>query len=485
MDGGHSVTSNKKKAMNGGKWITLSTVISTVFQFVQIAILARLLAPSDFGVVSISNLIIGFFGVFANLGFSNSIIYKQESDRTVLSTLYWLNMLVGVVIFVVIQFSAPAIVSFYGEPKLERVLQFSSWYFLIVYLGQLYMFLLEKELRFKSVATVDIVGTIIGSVTTITLAYSGFEELSLIIGQLVSQTVKSALQIMLGWPLFKPAFRFAIGKIQEHLRFGIFNLGDGVLGFVQSNADNFFIGSILGVKMLGYYTLAYQLAIFPIIRLNPIILQVAYPILAKMQNDNEGLKRAYLKILDVLAFCNLPLLAGLFITAESVVPLIYGPNWGETTHLIQIFVFVGLFSCLGHPLFTLAFTKGKPNLLFYLNLVTLLVKVPMVYVMGHAYGITGIAISFVLVTLFNLVLNFWLVHYLVGDFLSLFLKSFIQPVFFCVVMVAVIALYKSVIGYEGIVHTIAQIALGGATYVGLTLAFKLSFTELKALREVV
>lgn len=477
--------SNKQKAMNGGKWITISTVISTVFQFVQVAVLARLLAPADFGVVGVSNLIIGFFGVFANLGFSNSIIYKQENDRTVLSTLYWLNMLVGVFIFVVIQFTAPAIVSFYSEPKLERVLQLSSGYFLIVYVGQLYMFLLEKELRFKSVATIDITGTIVGTITTVVLAYNGFEELSLIIGQLVSQTIKSSLQIILGRPLFKPAFRFAISKVQEHLRFGVFNLGDGILGFVQSNADNFFIGSILGVKMLGYYTLAYQLAVFPIIRLNPIILQVAYPILAKMQDDNEGLKRAYLKILDVLAFCNLPLLAGLFITAESVVPLIYGPNWSETTHLIQIFVFVGLFSCLGHPLFTLAFTKGKPNLLFYLNLATLVVKIPLVYIMGHAYGITGIALSFVLVTVFNLVLNFWVVHYLVGDFLSLFLKNFIQPLFFCVVMVAVIAVYKSVIGYEGLIHTVMQIALGGATYVGLTLAFKMSFTELKSLREAI
>lgn len=477
--------SNKQKAMNGGKWITISTVISTVFQFVQVAVLARLLAPADFGVVGVSNLIIGFFGVFANLGFSNSIIYKQESNRTVLSTLYWLNMLVGVFIFVVIQFTAPAIVSFYSEPKLERVLQLSSCYFLIVYFGQLYMFLLEKELRFKSVAAIDITGTVIGTISTVGLAYNGFEELSLIIGQLVSQTIKSALQIILGRPLFVPAFRFTINKVQEHLRFGIFNLGDGILGFVQSNADNFFIGSILGVKMLGYYTLAYQLAVFPIIRLNPIILQVAYPILAKMQDDNEGLKRAYLKILDVLTFCNLPLLAGLFITAESLVPLIYGPNWSETTHLIQIFVFVGLFSCLGHPLFTLAFTKGKPNLLFYLNLATLVVKIPLVYFIGNAYGITGIALSFVLVTLFNLVLNFWVVHFLVGDFLNLFLKNFIQPLLFCVVMVAVIALYKSVIGHEGIIHTSMQIALGGATYVGLTLAFKLSFTELKALREVV
>jgi lipopolysaccharide exporter len=474
--------SNKAKAVSGGKWITLSTSVSIVVQFAQVAMLARLLDPSDFGVVAISNLIIGFFVTFANLGFANSIIYKQESDRTVLSTLYWLNMLVGVAIFFIIQLSTPAIVAFYKEPKLERVLHLSSFYFLIVYVGQLYMFLLEKELRFKSVATVDIGGTVLGAIATVILAYSGFAELSLIAGQLVSQTVKSTLQVWLGWSLFRPMLRFRFTQIREHLRFGIFNLADGILGYVQSNADNFFIGSILGAKMLGYYQLAYQLAVFPIIRLNPIILQVAFPILAKMQHDNEALKRAYLKILDALSFTNLPLLAGLFITAYSVVPLLYGPGWEESARLVQVFVFVGLFSCLGHPLFTLAFTKGKPNLLFYLNVATLVVKIPLVYVMGTYYGVDGIAIAFVLATALNMAGNFWLVHYLVGDFMGAFLKAFVQPLCFALVMVGVIVIYQNVIGRDGLIHALAQVGIGGAVFVGLTLAFKMSFSEIKALR---
>ena len=179
--------------MNGGKWITVSTAISTLFQFLQVAVLARLLDPSDFGIVSISNLIITFFQIFSNLGFSNSIIYKQENDRNILSTLYFLNLIVGFVIFIVIHISSPFIISFYHEPKLEQVLYFSSFYFMIAYFGQLYMFLLEKELRFKSVAMLDIAGTVIGSFVTVTLAYNGYRELSLIIGSLVMQVVKSAI----------------------------------------------------------------------------------------------------------------------------------------------------------------------------------------------------------------------------------------------------------------------------------------------------
>ncbi|WP_026308864.1 MOP flippase family protein [Spirosoma spitsbergense] len=475
--------SNTKQAMNGGKWITVSTVISTLFQFVQVAVLARLLNPADFGLVSVSSLIIAFFQVFANLGFSNSIIYKQESDRNVLSTLYYLNLAVGVLIFILIHLTAPYIISFYHEPKLAQVLDLSSYYFLIAYFGQIYMFLLEKELRFKSVAIIDITGTVMGSIVTVTLAFNDYHELSLIIGALVMQTVKSALQITFGFRFFVPRLFFNINNIKEHLRFGIYNMGDGFLGYIQSNTDNIFLGGMLGVKMLGYYTIAYQLCVFPIMKLNPIILQVAYPILARMKENTADLKKSYLKILDFISYCNLPLLAGLFITAGGVVPLIYGPGWEQTTELIRIFVFVGIFICLSHPLYTIAFTKGKPNLLFYLNLGTLIVKVPLVYVLGTYWGITGIATAFLLTTFLNMVVNFGMVHYLIGDFVGDFSRNIAKPIIFCLIMVGLISLYKLFVGESGLLNVLAEIGIGGAAYLLLTLTYKLSYAEINAYRQ--
>lgn len=469
--------------MNGGKWITVSTAISTGFQFVQVAILARLLAPADFGLVSVSNLILAFFQVFANLGFANSIIYKQESDRNVLSTLYILNLLVGLVIFVTIHATAPYIISFYKEPKLDQVLNLSSYYFLIVYFGQIYLFLLEKELRFKSVAIIDILGTVAGSIVTITLAYNDYRELSLIIGSLVMQTVKSGLQITFGLRFFVPKLVFNLRGIQDHLRFGIYNMGDGLLGYIQSNADNIFLGGMLGVKMLGYYTIAYQLCVFPIMKLNPIILQVAYPILAKMKENTASLRSSYLKILDFISYCNLPLLAGLFITADSVVPLIYGPGWEQTIELIRIFVFVGIFACLSHPLYTIAFTKGKPKLMFYLNLGTLIVKIPLVYLFGTYWGVTGIALAFLLTTFLNMLVNFSMVHYLIGSFLGEFLRTVAKPVLFCLIMVGLIVLYKLVAGQNDLINGLVEISLGGLTYGVLTLAYKISLSELNTYRQ--
>jgi lipopolysaccharide exporter len=477
--------SHKQEAISGGKWMSASTAISTVLQFGQVAILARLLEPSVFGIVSVSTLMIAFFNIFANLGFSNSIIYKQEEDRQVLSTIYLLNLILGLVIGVVVFFSWPLVVGYYKEPRLEQVIKLSSLYFIIVYVGQIYLFLLQKELRFKAVASIDITGTVVGTVVTVLLAYNGFAELSLIFGQLAQQTAKSILQMVYGSSLFSPTLKFDLNLIKDHLRFGLYNVGDGIVGFVQANSDNILVGGMLGVKQLGYYTLASQLAVFPIARLSPIVLQVAYPILARLKGDTGELKKSYLTILDLLSYVNLPLLAGLFITADSVVPLFYGPGWEPTIVLIRIFVFVSIFTFLINPLFTLAFSKGKPKLLFYLNLFTLFVKIPLVYFFAQYWGVVGIASAFLVATIANLLVNFRIVHSLIGPFLGEFLRNILKPALFCLLMVGAIAVYKSYADTVSVLNTSVQIAIGALIYCGLTIRYKYPLTDLKSLRKAV
>jgi lipopolysaccharide exporter len=477
--------SHKQEAISGGKWMSTSTAISTVLQFGQVAILARLLEPSVFGIVSVSTLMIAFFNIFANLGFSNSIIYKQEDDQRVLSTIYLLNLALGLLIGVIVFFSWPLVAAYYKEPRLEQVIKLSSLYFIIVYVGQIYLFLLQKELRFKAVASIDITGTITGTIVTVLLAYNGFAELSLIFGQLAQQLAKSVLQMVYGARLFSPTLTFDLSLIKEHLRFGLYNVGDGIVGFVQANSDNILVGGMLGVKQLGYYTLASQLAIFPIARLSPIVLQVAYPILARLKGDTGELKKSYLTILDLLSYINLPLLAGLFITADSVVPLFYGPGWEPTILLIRIFVFVSIFTFLINPLFTLAFSKGKPKLLLFLNVFTLVIKLPLVYFFAQQWGVAGIATAFLVATGANLLVNFRIVHSLIGPFFGEFARNMAKPVLFCLVMVGAIMLYKSFADTINVGNTAVQVVLGALIYGGLTIRYKYPVADLKALGKTV
>lgn len=475
--------SNKKLAISGAKWTTISTAINTILQFGQVAVLARLLEPSSFGIVSISTLVITFLGIFAHFGFSNSIVYKQESDNKVLSTIYYLNLMIGAVMFIIIYLGAPLLVWYYKEPKLEGVLHISAFYFPIIFFGQVYNILLEKELRFKALALTDIFCSILGTLVTVILAYNGFEAKALVYGLLGGQILKMLVQNIIGRKYFSPVLHFDLKKIKDHLKFGIYNVGDSLLGFANSNMDTILIGGLLGVKELGYYTIATQIAIYPVARICPIIVQICYPIMARMKENLDQLKGAYLKILDFLSYTNIPLLVGLFLMASNVIPLIYGPGWEATIPLIKIFVFTGISFCLQYPLSTIAYSTGKPNLLFYLNMATAIIKFPIIYFMAKQYGIMGIAIGFLITTFISLLLNFYLIKYMVGNFMNTFIQNISKPIMFSVAMCIVILIYKQFIGNEGLMHTLIQIALGGLVYVILTLKYKLSFVELKNLKK--
>jgi len=473
--------SNQKAAINGAKWTTTATVITTVLSFAQLAIIARVLDPSIFGLVSICSLVMNFFHIFANLGFTNSIISKQENDRKILSTIFYASVGLGVIMGVLIFFSSGFVVDYYHEPRLSYVIKVSSLGFPLIYTSQIYWNLLQKELEFKILAMIEVIGAVVSIFVTILLAYNNFQELSIIYSQLLIIAIKTVLYIFLGRKLFTPLFYFKLNEIKDHLRFGIYHLGEGILGFVNSNLENIVIGKAIGVKELGLYTIAYQLAVFPIYRLNPIIIQVSYPIMAKMR-DNEGLKRAYLKIVDFITFCNFPLLAGLFITSTSVVVLIYGNDYQASVPLVKIILFVSFLSCVTAPASSLAMSKNKPNVMFYLNLFSLVIKIPTLYFLSKYFGLIGIAYGYVLTSLIDTVVIFIIVDNLVGSFFKQFLDNIIKPVSFCLIMIGVISVYQYFIGNQGLVHLIIQVVIGGLIYVGLTLKYKLSIKEILELR---
>jgi len=474
--------SNQKEAINGAKWTTAATVINTALSFSQLAIIARFLEPSIFGLVSICTLVMNFFHIFANLGFTNSIISKQENDRKILSTIFFASVGLGLVMSTLMFFGSGLIADYYKEPRLIYVVRVTSLSFLLIYIGQIYWNLLQKELQFKTLASIDVICAIINITSTVLLAYNGFQELSIIYSQVLFLAIRTILYIFLGRKLFKPMFYFKVSEIKDHLRFGMYHLGEGVLQFINSNLENIVIGKAIGVKELGLYTIAYQLAIFPVYKLIPIIMQVSYPIMAKMK-DNDGLKRAYLKIVDFISCCNFPVLAGLFITSSSIVLLIYGNDYQGSIPLTKVIVFVSFLSCITAPASSLALSKNKPQMMFYISIFALAIKIPSLYLFSKYFGLMGIVYGYVLNSLIETILIFIIVDNLIGSFMKQFLYNIVKPVGFSIVMVAVVGAYQYFVGNHGVFHLAAQIILGGAVYGALILKYKLSISEILALKK--
>ncbi|MGB3081358.1 MAG: MOP flippase family protein, partial [Candidatus Omnitrophota bacterium] len=301
----------KEQAVSGVKWNGINAGIVATLQFVTLAILARLLVPTDFGLMGMVLVVIGFARLFADIGVSNAIIYRQDATRESLSSLYWLNILGGIAIFFIVCALTPLVVILYHEPRLSSLMYLLALTFLITPFGQQFQMLLQKELQFKQLARITIIAAAANSAVAIILAIGGMGVFSLIWGQLVGAFVRVLQLSFWGWRRWKPQWHFSRNSLKGYIGFGLYQLGERTVNYFNSNLDYLLIGILLGAKPLGYYTLAYNLILRPSLKINPIITRVAFPVFSKLQNDVVKLKKGYLKVLQVLSLVNFPLMVGL------------------------------------------------------------------------------------------------------------------------------------------------------------------------------
>jgi O-antigen/teichoic acid export membrane protein len=412
----------KQQAVSGVKWSGISMGVVTGLQFITLAVLARLLSPSDFGLMGMIMVVIGFAQLFADMGISNAIIYRQDTTREELSSLYWLNILAGIGVFLIVCLSTPLVVAFYHEPRLNKLLYLGALAFLITPFGQQFQILLQKGLQFRQLAIIEITGSCINAIAAITLALWGMGVLSLIWGQLAGTSLRVLLLSYWGWKSWRPRLHFSKQDLRRYISFGLYQMGDKAVNYFNSNLDYLLIGSMLGAKALGYYTLAYNLILRPSVMINPIITKVAFPVFSKIQNDTEKLKDSYLKVLQLLSAVNFPFIVGLAVVAPVAVPVIFGEAWLPSIILIQILSVVGLLRSTGNPVGSLLLAKGRADLGFKWNLGLMITQVPGLYLGIKLGGIVGMAIAFAILMCIYSALNYSvLIRTLLGSCLPKYL----------------------------------------------------------------
>lgn len=431
-------------------------------QFVTLVVLARLLSPSDFGLMGMIMVVIGFAQAFADMGISNAIIHRQDATRNQLSSLYWLNIIAGIIVFFVVCASAPLIVGFYHEPRLHNLLYLTAVIFLIIPFGQQFQILLQKELRFERLAKIEIATSVVNSAIAIVLAFSGFGVYSLIWGQLAGTSSKVLMLLNVGWRNWRPGFHFSKRDLKGYLSFGLYQMGERTINYLNSNLDYLLIGSMLGAKSLGYYTLAYNLIIRPSSLINPVITKVAFPVFSRMQNETNRLKKGYLKVLQLLSTVNFPMMAGLAVVAPIAVPVIFGEQWLPSIILIQILTIVGLLRSTGNPVGSLLLSKGRADLGFKWNLALAITQIPGLYLGAKLGGTVGVAIAFAALQCLYAILNYLvLIRILLGPCLREYITSMWHSLWMSAVMaVAVFGISIFLKGHSLVLSLIAQILVG-------------------------
>ena len=236
----------KQKTVTGVKWSGISMGAVTTLQFITMAVLARCLVPSDFGLMGMVMVVMGFAQAFADMGISNAIIHRQDVTRDHLSTLYWLNILAGIIVFCVVCASTPLVVVFYREPRLPNLLYLTAVIFLITPLGQQFQILFQKNLKFDGLAKIEVVTALVNATVAIGLAFAGAGVYSLIFGQLAATSAKVTLLCGMGWRHWHPSLHFAKRDLKGYVRFGLYQMGERTVNYLSANIDYIIIARFLG-----------------------------------------------------------------------------------------------------------------------------------------------------------------------------------------------------------------------------------------------
>ena len=379
-----------------------SIVAGAVVNLLTMVVLARLLDPTDFGTITIATVIVSAALIVGDVGLGNAIIHRSYTTAQ-LSSYYWVQIIVAILSAALLCAVAPVVAAFYREPDLTVVILAFATTLPLTAIGQQFDSLLRRDLRFPARNVVQLSGTAIYGVTTIGLALLGVGKMSIPYGFVARAAAMSLLLLFVaaraGW---LPQLRLRRTDLALVARFSLFQTGERVLNHLSTNVDYLLIGRLLGSEALGYYTLAYKLMRLPLSYFNPMIVSVAFPAFARLQSDDQALRRSYEKVLRYVGMLALPVMGGLFVTAPQVVHVMYGSTWEPAVPVVQVFCLVGALKSLGNPLGSVLLARGRADLGFYINVVALIAFLLANYV-GAFWGIVGVATSSLVVQLVFLI----------------------------------------------------------------------------------
>jgi PST family polysaccharide transporter len=400
---------NLKQITLRGGFAKLSGQASNfVLRFAYMIALARLLDPKDFGLVAMVTAVTGMYQLFTTAGLSTATIQRADITEQQVSNLFWLNILVGVSLSFLCVVTAPIIAKFYNEPRLFWMTIAVSAAFLFNAAGVQHLALLQRQLRFVSIAGVEVVTQLISICVGIGMALAGFGYWALVATAVVQPAVSTAGAWMLaGWIPSAPKRGAGVRSL---VGLGATVTLNGVIVYIAYNLDKVLLGRFWGPVSLGLYGRAYFLIDIPTSNLNAAIGGVTFSALSRLQHDQSRLKSYFLKGYSVIVSITLPTTVFCVVFADELIRILLGPKWMETTVIFRllaptIFVF-GMINPLYWLMLSLGLQRRSLNMAFFIA-----PWVSAAYLVGLPYGAAGVALAFsAAMTLFLVPCLIWSVH---------------------------------------------------------------------------
>ncbi len=357
----------KLQVIKGIRWSLFGSITTTIIQFLQNLILARLLLPEHFGVMAMILVFIGFLFPLFDFGLSSAIIQSKDITTRQLSTLYWINILLGLTCFLLAWLTAPLATLYFEKSELTGLIRMVALIFLISPWGAQYAALLAKNLKFDLQNLITVISAIFSFILAIVLALNGFGLFTLIYVYIANRIIETLLNIFYGRKYHIPKFDFDFNEVKDLLRFGAYQTGTSVVNFLSANIDKLLIGKLLGPHALGLYTIAWNLIMMPLRKINPMVTKIAFPVFSKLQKKTGQVGYYYKNAVLLLLFINFPIFLFLVLNAQEFLHFLYGEKWLAASVPLSILAIVGLLKTFAHPGGSLILSKGRADIGFYWN----------------------------------------------------------------------------------------------------------------------
>lgn len=380
-----------QRAARGGVITVTAQVTRIALQTGSTVVLARLLLPEDYGLMGMVRAVTGFILLFRDLGLSAATVQKAEIDRAQVSTLFWINLAISLVLAVITIAIAPLIGRFYDEPRLVGMMTVLAGGYLFSGSSIQHRALIDRQMRYRTLAAIDITSQLVAVGVAIVLAALGAGYWALVAMYLTGAGVHAlGFWLSTDWRPGPPSWSRDVAAM---LGFGGGLTGSTVVSYAIRNFDNILIGWHWGANELGLYTRAYQLLVIPLISINSPVRAVAIPSLSRLSDNRDRYRRAYLRILEKIVVVTMPLVAWLSSTSDWLVLLLLGEQWHQVSEIFRWLSLVALFMPIAYTLGWLFITSGRTWEMFRLWTLCGLVTLGAFFI-GLPWGASGVAAAY-------------------------------------------------------------------------------------------
>lgn len=392
----------KAQSAKGFAWDFSGNLLRQGSTFIISIFLARILTPTEFGLIGMAMVFITVSQVFIDVGFASALIQRQDNTNLTYSSIFYLNLVLGVLLTLLFFLIAPLIGAFYKNQQITELVRWLSLIFIFNSLDIVQITILKKELNFKILTLRIFIATLVGGILGVIAAFFGLGVYSLVIQSISTAIISTVL--LWSTSKWKPDLQFSMKEVKKLTGFSTYVFFDRILSSISNQLDVLAVGKALSPAMLGHYTRAVGLRNLVSSYSSASLTAVFFPVLSSLQNKDEEYRKVYFKVISVIAFLSYGITGVMCILGRDIVLFLFGDQWLPAVAIFQVLILMACNTPLNSMMVSAFMSKGKSKANFWVGILRKIIRLIPIVILFYR-GIYAFTVAIVIVSYFITILN--------------------------------------------------------------------------------